>query len=105
VWLKLVRLSKHQKAILELLSVKPEMSTKELAEMLFLRSVKYKSKEYTSVHRSLLALERHNCIQRVQVQLRWRLASPQAQAEVKQTLKYCKKIKATGSETRISENI
>ena len=77
------RLSKNQKKILEFLSVRPELNTKEIAELLFLRNVKYKSKEYASVHRSLISLEKQKCIQRVQVQLRWRLASPPAQATAK----------------------
>jgi hypothetical protein len=47
-------LSKNQKQIVELLSIKPEMSTKEIAELLFLKTVNYKSKEYSSVHRSLI---------------------------------------------------
>jgi hypothetical protein len=67
-------LSKNQKKILELLQIKPEMTTKEIAELIFGRIVAYRSKEYASVHRSLISLERLNRIQRVQVQLRWRLA-------------------------------
>jgi hypothetical protein len=82
---KVGKLSKHQKKIIELLSVKPEMNTKELAELLFLKPVKYKSKEYSSVHRSLLSLEKQNCIHRVQAQLRWRMASAQSQTTAKQT--------------------
>jgi hypothetical protein len=77
------RLSKNQKKILELLTVKPEMNTKEIAEHLFLRTVKYKSKEYSSVHRSLIMLEKQNCIRRVQAQLRWHLAAPQQKAAAK----------------------
>jgi hypothetical protein len=68
-------LSKNQKKIMELLQIKPDMTTKEIAELIFGRIVSYKSKEYTSVHRSLLSLERLRYIQRVQVQLRWRLAT------------------------------
>jgi hypothetical protein len=68
-------ISKNQKKILELLAVKPEMTTKEIAELLFGKTVKYKSQEYASVHRSLISLEKQKCIQRVQVQLRWRRAS------------------------------
>ena len=71
---KVARLSKNQRKILELLSIKPEMSTKEIAELLFLKAVKYKSKEYSSVHRSLISLEKQKCIHRIQAQLRWRLA-------------------------------
>ena len=68
-------LSKNQKKIMELLQIKPDMTTKEITELIFGRIVSYKSKEYASVHRSLVSLERLNYIQRVQVQLRWRLAA------------------------------
>ena len=65
-------ISKNQKKILEMLAIKPEMTTKEIAELLFGKSVEYKSHEYASVHRSLISLEKQKCIQRVQIQLRWR---------------------------------
>lgn len=68
-------LSKNQKKITELLQIKPDMTTKEIAELIFGRIVPYKSKGYASVHRSLISLERQGYIQRVQVQLRWRLAA------------------------------
>jgi DNA-binding MarR family transcriptional regulator len=68
-----VRLSKNQKLILKFLEVKPEMTTKEIAEMVFGKLVEYKSKEYSSISRSLRSLERQGLIQRVQVKLRWRL--------------------------------
>jgi DNA-binding MarR family transcriptional regulator len=71
----LVGLSKNQKRILELLNIKPDMSTKEIAEMIFGKIVEYKSKEYASIHRSLLSLEKQGYIKRVQVQLRWRRAN------------------------------
>jgi DNA-binding MarR family transcriptional regulator len=77
---KMGQLSKNQKKILELLSVKPEMNTKEIAELLFQRIVKYQSGEYSSVHRSLISLEKQGCIQRVQVQLRWRVVSAKLEA-------------------------
>jgi len=66
------RLSKNQKLILEFLEVKPEMTTKEIAEMVFGKLVEYKTKEYTSISRSLRSLERQGLVQRVQVKLRWR---------------------------------
>jgi Fe2+ or Zn2+ uptake regulation protein len=67
-------LSKNQKKILENLEIKPGMTTKELAEMVFGKIVGYKTKEYASVYRSLVSLERQGLIQRVHVQLRWRRA-------------------------------
>ena len=72
VWCKtLAGLSKNQKKILGMLEIKPDMTTKEIAEMIFGRIVQYKSKEYASVHRSLISLEKQGCIKRVQVQLHW----------------------------------
>jgi Fe2+ or Zn2+ uptake regulation protein len=65
-------LSKHQKKILENLTIKPDMTAKELAEMIFGRIVDYRTKEYASVYRSLISLERQGFIQRVHVQLKWR---------------------------------
>ena len=71
-------LSKNQKKILEILEVKPEMTTKEIAEMIFGKLVECKTKEYSSINRSLRALEKEGLIQRVFVQLRWR-RKPKAQ--------------------------
>jgi DNA-binding MarR family transcriptional regulator len=66
------RLSKRQKQILEILEVKPEMTTREVAEMVFGKLVEYKTKEYSSINRSLRSLEKQGLIQRVFVQLKWR---------------------------------
>jgi DNA-binding MarR family transcriptional regulator len=71
------RLSKNQKLILKVLEVKPEMTTKEIAEMVFGKLVEYKTKEYSSISRSLRSLERQGLIRRVHVQLRWRLKTKQ----------------------------
>jgi DNA-binding MarR family transcriptional regulator len=70
------RLSKNQRKILEILEVKPEMTTKEIAEVVFGKLVGYKTKEYNSIHRSLASLEKNGLIQRVHVQLRWRRKAP-----------------------------
>jgi predicted transcriptional regulator len=53
------------------------MTTKEIAEMVFGRLVECRTKEYSSINRSLRSLERQGIIQRVFVQLRWR-RTPQA---------------------------
>lgn len=72
-----MRLSKNQKLILKFLEVKPEMTTKEIAEMVFGKLVEYKTKEYSSISRSLKSLERQGLVQRVQVKLKWRLKTQQ----------------------------
>ena len=53
--------------------MKTEMTTKDIAEMVFGKTVEYKTKEYSSISRSLHSLERMDLVQRVQVQLRWKL--------------------------------
>ena len=68
----MVRLSKNQKQVLEILQIKPDMTTKEIAETVFGKLVDYKTKEYSSTMRSLVSLEKQGYIERVQVQLRWR---------------------------------
>jgi DNA-binding MarR family transcriptional regulator len=68
----MVRLSKNQKKILEILEIKPDMTTKEIAETVFGKLVEYKTKEYSSTMRSLVSLERQGLVERVHVQLRWR---------------------------------
>ena len=69
----MVRLSKNQKMILRFLAIKPEMTTKEIAELVYGRPVEYKTKEYSSISRSLNTLEKKGLLKKVQVQLRWRL--------------------------------
>ena len=70
------RLSKNQRKILEVLEIKPEMTTKEIAEVVYGKLVDYKTKEYNSIHRSNAALEQKGLVQRVRVQLRWRRKVP-----------------------------
>ena len=72
----MVRISKNQKKILEILNIKPDMTTKEIAEMVFGKLIEYKTKEYSSIHRSLISLERRGIIKRVQVKLIWQLKKP-----------------------------
>jgi len=48
------------------------MTTKEIAEMVFGRLVECRTKEYSSINRSLRSLEREGMLQRVFVQLRWK---------------------------------
>ena len=81
----MVRLSKNQKKILEILEIKPEMTTKEIAEMVFGRLVEYKTKEYSSIMRSLASLERQGLIERIHVQLRWRRRTPKQRIAPEQT--------------------
>jgi DNA-binding MarR family transcriptional regulator len=76
-------LSKNQKRILDMLEIKPDMTTKEIAEMIFGKIIKYKSKEYASVHRSIISLEKQGCIKRVQIQLRWQRTNKSIEEKAK----------------------
>ncbi len=76
----MLHLSKRQKEILEILDVKPEMTTREIAEMIHGRLIECKTKEYSSINRSLRSLEKQGLIQRVFVQLRWKRKSEVAGA-------------------------
>jgi DNA-binding MarR family transcriptional regulator len=71
----LAGLSNNQKRILEILEIKPDMTTKEIAEMVFGKTVEYRSQKYSSIHRSLISLEKRGYIKRVQIQLRWQKAT------------------------------
>jgi predicted transcriptional regulator len=79
----LAGLSKNQKKILDLLEIKPDMTTKEIAEMIFGTIVEYKSKEYASVHRSLISLEKQGLIKRVQIQLHWQKTNKNEDIQIK----------------------
>lgn len=59
------RLSKNQRMILEILKQQPILNTKSIAELVFLKVVKYRSKEYSSTHRSLRSLEERGLVERV----------------------------------------
>lgn len=78
---KMVRISKNQKKILEILNIKQDMTTKEIAEMVFGKLIEYKTKEYSSIHRSLISLEREGLIKRVQVKLMWQLKKKPAKTD------------------------
>ncbi len=75
----MVRISRNQKKILEMLEIKPDMTTKEIAEMVFGKLIEYKTKEYSSIHRSLLSLEKQGLIKRVQIKLRWQIKKPKSE--------------------------
>ena len=59
------------------------MTTKEIAEMIFGKIVEYRSKEYASVHRSLISLEKQGSIKRVQVQLHWERTNQSRNTQVR----------------------
>ena len=66
------RLSKNQRKILEILEKYPELTARDIAEILWARDIRYKTPEYSSVHRSLTTLYRRGLVEKVGGQLKWR---------------------------------
>ena len=66
------RLSKNQRKILEILEKYPELTARDIAEILWARDIRYKTPEYSSVHRSLTTLYRKGLVEKVGGQLKWR---------------------------------
>ncbi len=44
--------------------------------------VNYETKEFSSIYRSLIALEKHDIVQRVHVQLSWKLADKNSVGQI-----------------------
>jgi Fe2+ or Zn2+ uptake regulation protein len=66
------RLSKNQRKILEILEKYQELTARDIAEILWARDIRYKTPEYSSVHRSLTTLYRRGLVEKVGGQLKWR---------------------------------
>jgi Fe2+ or Zn2+ uptake regulation protein len=65
-------LSKNQRRILEILAKYKELTAKDIAEILWARDIRYKTPEYSSIHRSLTSLCRRRFVIKVGGQLKWR---------------------------------
>jgi len=66
------RLSKNQRKILEILDKYPELTARDIAVIVWARDVRYKTPEYSSVHRSLSLLYKMGLVERIGGQLKWR---------------------------------
>jgi len=66
------RISKNQRKILEILEKYKELTAKDIAEILWARDIRYKTPEYSSIHRSLATLYRRGLVEKVGGQLKWR---------------------------------
>ena len=65
-------LGKNQLIILNLLDKQPDLTAKEIAEKLWNKPVQYRTKEYTTTHRSLRLLEKRGLVKKTGGQFRWR---------------------------------
>jgi Fe2+ or Zn2+ uptake regulation protein len=66
------RTSKRQREILDILGKYKELTAKDIAEILWARNIRYKTPEFSSVHRSLAALYERGLVGKVGGQLKWR---------------------------------
>jgi len=71
------RIGKNQERILDILDKYKELTAKDLAEIIWARDIRYKTAEYSSVHRSLRALQGRGLVEKVGGQVRWRKTSKQ----------------------------
>ena len=65
-------ISKNQRKILDILERYQELTAKDIAEILWARDIRYKTPEYSSVHRSLRALHERGLVEKIGGQLKWR---------------------------------
>lgn len=64
--------SQNQRKILEILEKYEELTAKDIAEILWARDIRYKTPEFSSVHRSLTSLHERGLVKKVGGQLKWR---------------------------------
>jgi predicted transcriptional regulator len=65
-------IGENQRKILDILNKYQELTAKDIAEILWARDIRYKTPEYTSVHRSLAALYKKGLVEKFGGQLKWR---------------------------------
>lgn len=68
------RIGKNQQKILEILEKYEELTAKDIADIIWARDIRYKTPEYSSVHRSLRTLSGKGLVRKVGGQLKWRKA-------------------------------
>ena len=66
------RVGKNQQKILDILEKYQELTARDLAEIIWARDIRYKTAEYSSVHRSLRALRERGVVEKVGGQVKWR---------------------------------
>ena len=69
------RIGKNQQKILDVLERYQELTARDIAEIIWARDIRYKTAEYSSIHRSLRALQERGLIEKVGGQVKWRRAS------------------------------
>jgi Fe2+ or Zn2+ uptake regulation protein len=67
-----LRIGKNQRKILEVLEKYELLTVKDIAEILWARDISYRSPQYSSVHRSLAALQKRALVEKVGGRVEWR---------------------------------
>jgi Fe2+ or Zn2+ uptake regulation protein len=68
------RIGKNQRKVLDILDKYQELAARDIAEILWARDIRYKTAEYSSVHRSLRTLHRRGLVEQVGGKIKWRKA-------------------------------
>jgi len=66
------KIGKNQRKILDILEKYQELTARDIAEILWARDIRYKTAEYSSVHRSLRALHGRGLVEKIGGQVKWR---------------------------------
>jgi Fe2+ or Zn2+ uptake regulation protein len=69
---KAQRIGKNQRKVLDILEKYQELTAKDIAEILWARDVRYKTPEFSSVHRSLRVLLKRGLVEKVGGPIKWR---------------------------------
>jgi Fe2+ or Zn2+ uptake regulation protein len=66
------KIGKNQRKVLDILEKYQELTARDIAEILWARDIRYKTAEYSSVHRSLRTLHGRGLVEKVGGQVKWR---------------------------------
>lgn len=69
------RIGKNQQKILDVLERYQGLTARDIAEIVWARDIHYKTAEYSSIHRSLRALQKRGLVEKIGGQVKWRRAS------------------------------
>ncbi len=66
------RIGRNEEKILKILEQYPELTAKDIADIIWARDIRYQTAEYTSVHRSLRTLYKKGLVDKVGGQIMWK---------------------------------
>jgi len=66
------KIGKNQRKVLDILEKYQELTARDIAEILWARDIRYKTAEYSSVHRSLRTLHERGLVEKSGGQVKWR---------------------------------